>query len=265
MAVEAEQSVVTERRGSVLTIWLNRPDRLNAWTQEMEDRYFGLLEDADAEPAVRVIVVTGSGRAFCAGADMDDLGRLASHVDRYEHGSRPKTFPLSIRKPLIGAINGACAGLGLVQALYCDVRFVSSEAKLTTAFARRGLVAEHGLSWLLPRLVGPARALDLLLSARVIRGDEAVALGLASHAVEPDMVLETAQAYAAELAEHCSPRSMATMKHQVLRHIDVDLATALRESDALMTAAFEWPDLREGVASFLERRPPAFPPLERPA
>jgi enoyl-CoA hydratase/carnithine racemase len=169
--------------------------------------------------------VTGAGRGFCAGADLDDLGRLATHTERYKSGRRPKTFPLAIRKPLIGAINGACAGLGLIQALYCDVRFVSDTAKLTTAFARRGLVAEHGLSWLLPRLVGPARAPDLLLSARVIRGDEAVGLGLAARAISADAVLATAQVYAPDLAENCSPRSMAAMKHQVLRHVDVDLPT----------------------------------------
>lgn len=258
----SDDPVLVEQRDAVLTLSLNRPDRLNAWTQAMEDRYFDLLAAADDDPTVRAIVLTGTGRGFCAGADLDDLGRLASHTERYEAGRRPKTFPLTIRKPIIGAINGACAGLGLIQALYCDVRFVSSTAKLTTAFARRGLVAEHGLSWMLPRLVGPARALDLLLSARVIRGDEAVELGLAARAVAPEDVLATAQAYAADLAENCSPRSMATMKEQVLSHVDGDLPTALRESDAVMAEALTgWPDVAEGVSSFLERRPPAFPPL----
>jgi len=264
MPTHNDEPVLAEQQGAVLTLQLNRPDRLNAWTQAMEDRYFDLLGAADDDPDVRAIVVTGAGRGFCAGADLDDLGRLATHIERYEAGRRPKTFPLTIRKPLIGAINGACAGLGLIQALYCDVRFVSDTAKLTTAFARRGLVAEHGLSWLLPRLVGPARALDLLLSARVIRGDEAVALGLAARAISADAVLATAQDYAADLAQNCSPRSMAAMKRQVLRHLDVDLPTALRESDGLMTEALsEWPDVREGVASFVERRPAAFPPLAR--
>ena len=139
---------------------------------------------------------------------------------------------------------------------------MASDAKLTTAFARRGLVAEHGISWLLPRLVGAERALDLLLSARVLRGEEAVALGLASRAVGRDAVLEVARTYAADLAANCSPRSMATIKRQILRHLDADLATALRESDELMEAAFEWPDVQEGVASFMERRPPAFEPLD---
>ena len=227
MPTHHDEPVLAEQEGAVLTLQLNRPDRLNAWTQAMEDRYFDLLAAADDDPDVRAVVVTGAGRGFCAGADLDDLGRLATHTGRYEAGRRPKTFPLTIRKPLIGAINGACAGLGLIQALYCDVRFVSDTAKLTTAFARRGLVAEHAVSWLLPRLVGPARALDLLLSARVIRGDEAVALGLAARSISADAVLATAQAYAADLAKNCSPRSMAAMKHQILRHIDLDLHTAL--------------------------------------
>ena len=262
MPTPSDEPVLAEQRGAVLTLRLNRPDRLNAWTQAMEDRYFDLLAAADDDPQVRAIVLTGAGRGFCAGADLDDLGRLAAHTDRYQAGRRLKTFPLTVRKPIVGAINGACAGLGLIQALYCDVRFVSSTAKLTTAFARRGLVAEHGLSWLLPRLVGPARALDLLLSARVVTGDEAVALGLAARAAAPEAVLETAQAYAADLAENCSPRSMAAMKDQVLHHVDSDLPTALRESDALMGEALTaWPDVQEGVASFLERRPAAFPPL----
>lgn len=256
------ETVLYEVRDGVALVTLNRPERLNAWTQDMEDRYYDALASADAEPRVRAIVVTGAGRGFCAGADMADLGSLASGDERYRHGRRPKTFPLTIRKPVIAAINGACAGIGLVQALYCDVRIVASDAKITTAFARRGLVAEHGISWILPRLVGPERALDLLLSARVVRGEEAAAIGLASRAVERDAVLEVARAYAADLATNCSPRSMAAMKRQILGHLDADLPTALRESDELMEAAFDWPDVREGVASFLERRPPAFEPLD---
>jgi enoyl-CoA hydratase/carnithine racemase len=260
------QPVLAEQTGAVLKLTLNRPERLNAWTQAMEERYFDLLAAADADPTVRAIVVTGAGRAFCAGADLDDLGRLAAHAERYEAGRRPKTFPLTIRKPLVAAINGPCAGLGLIQALYCDVRFVAVDAKLTTAFARRGLVAEHGLSWMLPRLVGPARTLDLLLSARVVLGDEAAELGLAARAVERDAVVATAEAYAEDLAANCSPRAMAAMKEQVLRHVDSDLPTALRESDALMTEALSaWPDVEEGVRSFREQRPPQFPPLARRA
>src|SRR5581483_2590633 len=129
--------------------------------------------------------------------------------------SRPVIFPLSIRKPIIAAVNGACAGLGLVMALMCDLRFASEEAKFTTAFVRRGLIAEHGISWMLPRLVGPARALDLLISGRVVLGTEAADLGLVNWAVPADSVVERAVSYARELADQCSPASMAVIKQQV--------------------------------------------------
>ncbi len=158
----------------VAVLTLNRPDRLNAWTAEMQTMYFDLLEDCAACEDVRAIVVTGAGRGFCAGADVAGLQALSDGDDGLRatgHDERPVTFPLTIPKPVIAAINGACAGLGLVMALMCDLRFAASGAKLTTAFARRGLIAEHGIAWILPRLVGPARALDLLMSCRVVLGD----------------------------------------------------------------------------------------------
>jgi enoyl-CoA hydratase/carnithine racemase len=149
----------------VAVLTLNRPERLNAWTAELGRAYFDLLEDCAARDDVRAIVVTGAGRGFCAGADMDDLQAIGGDgVDaaRSAVDPRPQTFALTIPKPIVAAINGPCAGLGLVHALMCDIRFAADDAKLTTAFSRRGLVAEHGISWILPRLVGPARALDLL-------------------------------------------------------------------------------------------------------
>lgn len=192
---------------------------------------------------------------------MDVLGELSTEEGEYHALPRPKTYPLTLRKPLIAAINGACAGLGLVQALYCDVRIVSTEAKITTAFARRGLIAEHGISWILPRVVGLPGALDLLISARLIRGEEAVEMGLAARAVEPDEVLATAREYARDIAENCSPRAVATIKNQLYDHQALELGPALRESDEALAESLSWPDLAEGVASFLERRPPRFPPL----
>ena len=183
--------------GGVAVLTLNRPDRLNAWTVEMEQTYFGMLESCAAAEDVRVIVVTGAGRGFCAGADMQDLqdlGADGAQAPAARAERREQTFPLSIPKPIIAAINGACAGIGLVQALMCDMRFAAADAKLTTAFSRRGLVAEHGIAWILPRLVGPARALDLLLSGRVVLGREAAELGLVNRALEPDAVLEHALA-----------------------------------------------------------------------
>src|SRR3977135_3846324 len=162
--------VQCEIKDGVALLTLNRPERLNAWTGEMERAYFALLEEcADSEP-VRVIVGTGAGRGFCAGADMQELQAIGNgdvQAAAEAHERRPQTFPLSIPKPIIAAVNGPCAGIGLVQALMCDLRFAADDAKLTTAFARRGLVAEHGISWMLPRLVGPARALGLLPPRRV--------------------------------------------------------------------------------------------------
>jgi enoyl-CoA hydratase/carnithine racemase len=252
----------TEDGVAVLT--LNRPDRLNAWTAEMEGAYFAALDECAASDAVRVVVVTGAGRGFCAGADMDDLqalGEGARQTSRPHH-SRPQTYPLSIPKPILAAINGPCAGIGLVQALMCDVRFAAENAKLTTAFSRRGLIAEHGMSWILPRLVGPARALDLLLSGRVVLGQEAATLGLVNRALPAETLLEETLAYARVLAVNCSPASMATMKRQVYGDLDRTLPDALADADRLMAESFSGSDFTEGVASFVERREPRFAPLE---
>jgi enoyl-CoA hydratase/carnithine racemase len=171
---------------------------------------------------------------------------------------RPQSFPLTIPKPIIAAINGPCAGIGLVQALMCDIRFAAEGAKITTAFARRGLVAEHGISWILPRLIGPARALDLLLSGRVVLAEEAYALGLVNRVAPSESLLEEALAYAGELAALSSPASMATMKRQVYADLEKGLADALADADELMLRSFTAPDFAEGVTSFVERREPRF-------
>jgi len=265
-AVQVKSEVVQMQiEDGVALLTLNRPDRLNAWTAEMEHAYFAMLERCAGDPDVRVIVVTGAGRGFCAGADMHELqaigdGTLTPSAEAQER--RAQTFPLTIPKPIIAAINGACAGIGLVQALMCDMRFAAEGAKLTTAFARRGLVAEHGISWLLPRLVGPARALDLLLSGRVVFAEEARALGLVNRVLAPDRLLEATLDYARELVVNCSPASMATMKRQVYADLQRELPDALAEADRLMLASFTAPDFVEGVTSFVERRDPRFAALE---
>jgi len=258
--------VLAERRGAVLVLTLNRPERLNAWTDALEERYYALLDEAEDDPTVRAIVVTGAGRGFCAGADLGDLelGAFTEHaaeaalLDR----PRPRTYPLTIRKPMIAAINGAAAGLGLVEALYCDLRFATPDAKLTTAFAKRGLVAEYGISWLLPRLVGYSTALDLLLSARVVRGEEARRLRLVDHLSEPEQLLDDAVAYAAALAAESSPWSMATIKAQVQADLERSFSHAVAEAQDLMVGSFSRPDVQEGVRSHLEKRAPQFPPLD---
>lgn len=260
---ERTDLVLAEKFGAVLLLTFNRPDRLNAWTNELEARYFALLDAAEADPEVRAIVVTGAGRGFCAGADMDILADVAAEgVDEHEeHLPRPRWFPMTVRKPMIAAINGAAAGLGLIEALYCDLRFCTPEAKLTTSFSRRGLIAEHGSSWLLPRLVGPSNALDLLMSGRVVRGLEAYRMGLVDRVVAEDLIVNEAIAYAEELALQCSPTSMATIKAQVQRDLERTFVEADAEADRLMLASLNAPDMKEGVASYVERRPPAFAPL----
>jgi enoyl-CoA hydratase/carnithine racemase len=265
---DAPELVLAEQHGAVLLLTLNRPERLNAWNIPLEERYFALLDEAEADDEVRVVVITGAGRGFCAGADMEDLSQLGT-VDpdavaqaQAQAERRPRERPLSFRKPLIAAINGPAAGLGLVQALYCDLRFTTPEAKFTTAFARRGLIAEYGIAWMLPRLVGQSRALDLLMSARVVLGEEAYAMGLVNIVLPAKSLVADTLAYAADLAENCSPRSMALMKQQVYQAMDSDLPTAIAVADKLMHESFRHPDAAEGVHSYLERRPPQFAPLE---
>lgn len=253
--------VLSEQQGAVLLLTLNRPDRMNGWTPDLEAAYFDLLDAGDADPSVRAFVVTGAGRAFCAGADMGRLKSLSTGEQRMTARPRPKTHALTIRKPVVAAINGACAGIGLLEALCCDIRIASREAKFTTALVRRGLIAEHGLSWILPRLVGFGDAVELLISGRVLLGEEAERLRLVHRALPPDEVLPAALELAADLAANCSPASMAAIKWQVYRHVDVSLAEALRESEQLMHEAVARDDFKEGVASFAERRPPRFAPL----
>jgi len=263
LAPPSTDPVLAERRGGVLVLTLNRPDRLNAWNDALEERYFAHLDAAENDPEVRAVVVTGAGRGFCAGADMEDLQKIgeADVEASLRQRPRPRAFPLTVRKPLIAAINGPAAGLGLVEALYCDLRFCTPAAKLTTAFVRRGLIAEYGISWLLARLVGPSAALDLLLSGRVVLGDEAHRLGLVNYLSAPETLLDDAVAYAQDLADHCSPASMATIKTQVQTDLERSFADSVTASVDLMLESFGRPDVAEGVQSYLEQRPPAFPSL----
>jgi len=256
--------VLSEVRGDgVALLTLHRPARLNAWTLAMEDRYFDLLLAADADDAVRAIVVTGAGRGFSPGVDLGGPGS-SNHDDPRLYGSisrRPTTLPLTVRKPLIAAINGPVAGVSLVQTLQCDLRFAATGVKMAFAFPRRGLVAEYGVSWLLPRLIGTSRALDLLLSGRVVTSEEALALGLINRIVPAEQLVDEAIAYAADLAANCSPASMAVIKQQIYADWENDLETARVRVAGLMSASLDGPDFREGVASFLEKRRPAFAPL----
>ena len=261
MSTEIGGEVVRyESTEGVATLTLNRPDRLNAWTPEMSVRFFAGLERAAGDPEVRAIVVTGAGRGFCAGADMELLQSVGGGEASVGEVRWVPTRMLEIPKPVIGAINGACAGYGLVVALMCDIRFAAAGAKFTSSFVRRGLIAEYGISWLLPRLVGTARALDVLLSGRVFLAEEAGEMGLVNRVVAPEAVLAEAQAYARDLAANCSPASMAVIKRQVYGHLDGQLGAAVDDSLRLMEQSLTTDDFREGVASYVEQRPPRFGP-----
>jgi enoyl-CoA hydratase/carnithine racemase len=263
MSAATEDPILYSVENAVALITLNRPDRLNAWTVELERQYLGRLDEAARDPGVRAAVVTGAGRGYCGGADMSELRDLGDAGGRpiEELQSIPIVRTIAFPKPLVAAINGSCAGLGLVQALACDLRFAAAGAKLTTSYARRGLVAEDGTSWLLPRLVGLPNALDLLLSGRIVLAEEAHELGLVNRVLPLEELLPAALEYARDLAENCSPASMATIKRQVWRHLTTDLSTAIAESAQLVVDSLGAADFREGVASFVERRPPRFDPL----
>jgi enoyl-CoA hydratase/carnithine racemase len=266
--------ILTARDEGILTITLNRPDRLNAWTGQMQNEIKEAILKAGDDPEVRCIVVTGAGKGFCAGADMDGLQQISPGGDAARNaisgGNTGAGGPLSqfytgrfgymydCPKPIIAAINGACAGIGLVFTLYCDMRYAASEAKFTTAFAQRGLIAEHGIAWLLPRLVGEAHALDLLLTARKFTGAEAERIGLVNRAVPGEHFMTFVQDTAAHLATLVSPRSIAVMKRQIRESYQQSFAESLSTADTEMAGSFASLDFKEGVASFVERRPPAF-------
>lgn len=256
----ADESVVlTEIIDAVALITLNRPGRSNAWTLEMDEGYRSALQDVDADPTVRAVVLTGAGRAFSAGADIDVLRGMLEGGPRVTAQTGVAVLPgLSVHKPLIAAINGACAGLALVHAMCCDVRFMAASAKLSTAFVRRGLVAEHGISWLLTHTIGVQGAMDLLLSGRPITGDEALRMGLVARVAPTEELLPSALAYAHDLAANCSPTAMRLIKQQVRQDPTRSLTEAVEEADGLMDLSFASSDFREGVLSLIEKRPPAF-------
>jgi enoyl-CoA hydratase/carnithine racemase len=265
----------------VATITLNRPDKLNAWTKLMESEVRLHVENAEQDDEVRVIVLTGAGRGFCAGADMsllsavaerdldyrglDDRGReqVLRDCNNRREGAAPdfqkkySYFP-AIGKPVIAAINGPVVGLGLVITLYCDLRLASDASRFSTTFARRGLIAEYGMAWMLPRITGIANALDLLFSARTIDAAEALRMGLVNRVFPQETFLEKAQESAQELASTVSPRSLRIIKRQVYEATSQPLAEAFDISVREMMACFRTEDFKEGVAHFVEKRPAAF-------
>src|SRR5580700_6830261 len=265
----------------VATITLNRPDKLNAWTAVMESEVRSHMENAEQDDEVRVIVLTGAGRGFCAGADMSLLSAVAGRglddrdledrareqalrddVNRREGVSpdfqkKYSYFP-AIGKPVIAAINGPVVGLGLVMTLYCDLRLASDASRFSTTFARRGLIAEYGMAWMLPRIIGIANALDLLFSARTIDAAEALRMGLVNRVFPHETFLEKTQETAQELASMVSPRSLRIIKRQVYEAMSQPFVEAFDISVREMIACFRTEDFEEGVAHFVQKRPAAF-------
>jgi enoyl-CoA hydratase/carnithine racemase len=270
MSTADYQHILYEVSDKIATITLNRPDRMNAWTTIMERDVRHAMELAASDDNVRVIVLTGAGRAFCAGADMEGLKAIdANEIRRgestppFDMNRRPDwqtryAYYPAIPKPVIGMLNGATAGIGLVHALYCDLRFAADNTVFTTAFSRRGLIAEHGISWMLPRIVGHANALDLLMSARRVHSDEALRIGLVNRLYPPDQLREQTYAYARDLADFVSPSAISVIKRQLYDVPFQTLAEATIDANREMQVALKGSDFREGVASFMEKRPPRF-------
>ena len=275
------QEIIFEVADPVATVTLNRPKALNAWTTRMGAEVKHAMAAAENDPHVVAIVLTGAGRGFCSGADLNDLRAISQGEARAdapaELAAEPGdpsmgdsfrgtyTYPLSIRKPVIAAVNGPTAGMAIPIILACDLRFASEQASFTTAFSRRGLIAEWGVSWLLPRVVGTAHALDLLFSARKVHAAEAERMGLVNRVLPEGELLPFVRAYVEDMAAHCSPASLASMKRQVWRDWTRELGPVEREAIQLMVASFGRPDFAEGVRSFLEKRPPRFARLGREA
>ena len=259
----------------VATIELHRPERLNSWTGRMHTEYRHLLETAEADSDVGVIVITGAGRGFCAGADTT---ALETHIERggYDPGTPPDlarpgfgvrdefdadfAYMFGLSKPVIAAVNGPAAGVGFVMLCYADIRFAVPGVKLTTAHGKLALPAEYGLSWLLPRLIGLTRANDLLLSSRTLLTDEAYELGLFNALVEPEALLPHTYAYAKRLIDTVSPSSLRETKRQIYTDLHRDVRASVEEAAALLDRMMKEPDYREAVAAYREKRLPRWGP-----
>ncbi len=250
------------RQGPLGVIRLERPEALNALTLEMIADVERLAKAAEADPEVIAIAITGAGRGFCAGIDMGVLNDQATSGPPPADPKRERpalfSFLLDIGKPVIAAINGPAAGGGFVLAMMCDLRFMAEEAVLTTVFTKRGLIAEHGTSWLLPRMIGLSRAMDLLWSSRRVDAAEAYRLGFADRLVPGDALMGAVETYAQDLAANVAPRALAVIKAQLHRHLEVGFDAAVRDAEGLMKTALAHPDATEGVKSFVERRAPKF-------
>lgn len=263
-----DDQVLYESGDWVATITLNRPEKLNAWTRQMEEQFTWAIRRAEGDDAVRAIVVTGAGRGFCAGADMSLLSAVSSGGEVGEHqrvsaggmsGNQwPHAWLLEVPKPIFAAINGAAVGLGFVIPLFCDYRIASTAAWFNVMFSRRGLIAEYGLAWMLPRLIGLPKAIDVIFSSRSFGAEEALSMGLVQRVLPAEGFLAAVQSMAGELAISASPRSLRVMKRQIYQAQSQSLEQAMQVAIEEMLASLRCEDFKEGVAHFLEKRAPRF-------
>ena len=270
------QEVIYSVEQGVAVVTLNRPDRLNAMTLTMAGEVRAAMQQASDDDEVRVIVLTGAGRGFCAGADAARLQGRVSGIAVEEEEAPPFTGAIeggldlpqafaakyawiaTVPKPVIAAVNGPAVGVGMVLPMFADIRFASDTARFGTAFSKRGLVPEYGLGWLLPRLIQPSKAFDLLYTARLVDADEAVDMGLVDKVFPTNELLSAAMDYARELATAVSPRSNRVVKRMVYQGLDQGFDSAMEQCLADMADAQNTDDFKEGIAAWKDKRVPKF-------
>jgi enoyl-CoA hydratase/carnithine racemase len=286
MSDSNDNEVLYDVKDRIATVTLNRPERMNSIDDTMPINISKAMMKAAADPGVRAIILTGAGRAFCAGADMQRLAKRSGGTRPAPPADDPNVLPavtsghgpdlgpnfadvrrysyfMRIGKPVIAALNGATAGLGLIMALCADIRFATDKMIFTTAFAQRGLIAEHGIAWLLPKLVGPSNAVDMLMSARRVTAQEAKEMGLVNKVFPQETFMDDVRAYARILTDTVSPHSVAVIKAQLWKGMHESYIENLAESDRQLVLNYPFPDYKEGVAHFVEKRPANFPDLPK--
>jgi enoyl-CoA hydratase/carnithine racemase len=267
------EQIIYQSRDRVATITLDRPDKLNAWTQKMDEEVGAAIRAAAADDDIRVIILTGAGKGFCAGADMTLLSAISQEPqpragrflvndeikgDGRADFRRKHAWLLSVPKPIIAAINGPAVGLGFIIPLYCDFRFASEKARFSVIFSKRGLVAEYGLAWMLPRIVGTGNAIELMFTSKMLDAAEALRMGLVTRVLPEENFLPAVQEIAREIAATVSPRSLRVMKRQIYTGLLQNLGEAYDEALEEMRGSFGTEDFKEGVAHFIEKRAAAF-------
>ena len=257
------KETIYEKDGHIATVTLNRPERRNAWTFTMRDEVYHALKDAERDDQIRVIIITGAGQSFCAGADLSILSGQSKEPTEIPADLKDPvkhfTYPHQILKPIIVAINGPAIGWGVTLLLFWDIRIAAESAKFSAMYPRRGLAMEGGASWLLPRIVGLGKALELAFTARTISAHDALELGLVNHVVPDGQLMAKAREIANEIAENCSPVAVAEIKREVYEHLATDLAAAVKDDVDTFDALYKTADFKEGIRAMMQKRAPNFP------